>query len=471
MTLTNLEITLEDVQRELLLRRRNKLKHWFPDTGPNARSFYPKHMEVIAATAHHRQVCMMAANRVGKSELGAFIVATHLTGRYPDWWTGKKFDKPINCMVAGETGMLVRDSVQIKLMGEISDLGTGMIPFDCIIGKSRRAGIPDAFDTVTVKHISGGISSCSFHSYDQGREKYQATARHLIWDDEEPPLAIYSEQIIRTMTTNGILLSTFTPLKGVSETVLSLREQARDGNVTIITATWDDAHHLSESAKEELFKALPPHQRDARSKGVPALGSGAIYPVREEDIICDDIEIPKHWKRCYGLDVGWNRTAAIWLALDPETDVAYAYSEHYQGNEKPIIHAAAIKGRGDWIPGVIDPAANGRAQADGEQLMQQYRELGLDIENANNAVEAGIYQVWQRLSTGKLKIFKSLNNLRGEYRLYRRDDKGKIVKENDHALDAVRYAIMSGLDRACVNIAKQTFAPQHNNDPLAWMAN
>ncbi len=448
--LENLNITLADVIAEKQRRSRNKIKLWFPDTGPLRRELYCKHMAVIEATAKHRQVCMISANRVGKSELGAFMVACHATGDYPEWWKGRIFSKPVNVMVAGETGTLVRDSVQLKLMGPVHDFGTGMLPFLSIMEKSSRPGIPNAVDTVQVRHKSGGASTIQFQSYDQGREKFQATERDVIWDDEEPPLDVYSEQIMRTMTTNGIIISTFTPLEGLTETALlfapggAIKDGVNpDTGRYTLNLTWDDAPHLTMEQKDELFEALPPHQREARSKGVPALGSGAIYPVLEEDVICDDFKIPEYWPRIYGLDVGWNRTAAVWLARDSDSDIVYAYSEHYRGNAEPLIHAEAIKGRGEWINGVIDPAANGRQQADGLKVIDQYRASGLILHNADHAVEAGIYKTWQRLSTGKLKIFKSLTNLRGEYRIYRRDEKGKIVKENDHALDALRYAIMS----------------------------
>jgi hypothetical protein len=201
------------------------------------------------------------------------------------------------------------------------------------------------------------------------------------------------------------------------------------------TCTWDDVPHLSQQAKDELWASIPPFQRDARSKGVPQLGSGSIYPVGESDITCVPFDIPAHWKHVYAMDVGWNRTAVLWGALDSEADVLYLYSEHYRGQAEPAIHAQSIRARGAWIPGVIDPAARGRAQTDGQQLLVVYQELGLNLTIANNAVDAGIYQVWTRLSTGRLKVFSTLQSFFGEYRLYRRDEKGKIVKESDHLMD------------------------------------
>jgi|SRR5438309_3296974 len=120
-------------------------------------------------------------------------------------------------------------------------------------------------------------------------------------------------------------------------------------------------------------------------------------------------------------------------------------SEHYAGLQQPSLHAEAIKSRGEWIPGVIDPAAQGRSQADGEQLIALYRRFGLKLQPAVNAVEAGIYATWQMMSSGKLKVFASLGNWLQEFRLYARDKDGKVIKANDHLMDATRYLIVSGL--------------------------
>jgi hypothetical protein len=217
-----------------------------------------------------------------------------------------------------------------------------------------------------------------------------------------------------------------------------------------VTIGWEETPHLDEATRAAILASIPPFQRDARTKGIPVLGAGAIYPVQEDVWIVDDFPIPDHWPRAYGLDVGWNRTACVWGAWDREADVVYEYSEHYVGQAEPVIHAQAIKGRGAWLPGVIDPAARGRTQTDGAVLLDIYRELGLDLMKADNAVEAGIYTVWERLASGKLKTFRSCRNLIAERRLYRRDEKGRVVKQNDHLMDAERYLCVSGLARATV---------------------
>ena len=213
----------------------------------------------------------------------------------------------------------------------------------------------------------------------------------------------------------------------------------------VVFMGWKDAPHLSAEAQEALLASYSPHERDARTKGIPQLGSGAIYPVPESEITCKPFDLPAYWPRGYGMDVGWNRTAAVWGAHDRDADVVYLYSEHYRGNAEPSIHAEAIRSRGVWMPGVIDPASRSRGQRDGEQLLNDYVQLGLNLNTAQNAREAGLLEVWQRLSTGRLKVFDSLQSWLTEYRLYRRDEKGIVVKERDHLMDATRYLVVSGI--------------------------
>lgn len=213
---------------------------------------------------------------------------------------------------------------------------------------------------------------------------------------------------------------------------------------------WSDVPHLPKELKESILASIPAWQRDSRTKGVPQLGAGAIYQVPTSDVEITGFEIPKHWPRCFGMDVGWNRTAAIWGAYDRETSTLYIYDEYYRGQAEPSVHAAGILRRGKWIPGAIDPASRGRMQTDGSRLLELYQALGLDIEIAENAREAGIYAVWEMLSQNRLKIFRSCTATLGEYRLYRRDEKGQVVKKNDHLMDALRYMVMSGLERAKV---------------------
>jgi hypothetical protein len=230
----------------------------------------------------------------------------------------------------------------------------------------------------------------------------------------------------------------------------------------LVTAGWDHAPHLSEKTKKELLDSIPPFLRDARSKGTPSLGAGAIYPISEDEISVPYFDIPVYWPRCFGLDVGWNRTAALWAAWDPATGVCYLYAEHYRGIAEPAVHAAAVKARGDWMTGVVDPASRGSSQRDGEKLIDLYRQLGLRLVMADNAVDAGIYDTWAALSTGRLKVMSHLLNFFNEYRLYRRDENGKIVKKDDHLMDVMRYIVRSGRAVAKFPGFEDTIATRHD---------
>ncbi len=218
-----------------------------------------------------------------------------------------------------------------------------------------------------------------------------------------------------------------------------------------VQVSWADCPHISKEMAEAALASIPPWQRAMRRTGIPSFGSGAIYPIPEEEITETPFLIPKHWPRVFGFDVGWNCNAAVFGALDTITSTVHIYHEVYIGKKEPSVVASAIHAQGKWIPGVIDPASAGRGQKDGKKLLDEYRdEHKLNLETADNAVVTGQTRVWERLSTGRLKIFTSCTKLLAEYRLYRRDEKGEIVESPDHALDALRYLIMSGLDRAIV---------------------
>ncbi len=447
-------------------KARRKLFEMFPDDGPHRRSLYPKHLSFFEAGATKRERAFIAGNRVGKTVAAGVEWAYHLTGRYPQWWKGHRFDKQIRLLASGDTHETTRDILQLKLLGSTTDrpeqIGTGLIPGDDIASWVPRPHVKGAIERAMVKHVNGEQSELWLRSYVQGREIFQGFELDGFWPDEECPEDVYDEGQVRLMTARGLSTLTFTPLNGLTPLVIRLliTEGSEAAGRKVVQCGWDDVPHLDEAIKAEMIAKLPPHQRDARTRGIPALGAGAIYPIAESEIVVEPFDLPKHWPRAYGMDVGWNRTAAVFGALDRDADVLYVYAEHYRGQAEPSIHAEAIKARGAWMQGAIDPASRGRSQIDGQNLLQMYRDLGLFVTEADNAVEAGIYEVWQRLSTGRLKIFRTCHNTLGEYRLYRRDEKGRVVKEMDHALDALRYLVMTGLD-------VMTVESKHDNN-ISW---
>jgi len=222
--------------------RQQKLQHIYPDTDHSvdygegdvryyhARQKYPKHMEFFEAGANYRERCALAANRIGKTfGMGGYETACHLTGWYPHWWRGRRFPKPIRAWVAGKNGETTRDILQKELLGEVLEsadrkgvTGEGIILGENIVRDSItwKSGVPNLIDTVKIRHASGGNSLLGFKSFHQGRGSFEGTAQDLIWLDEECPLDVYGECIIRTATTNGILMLTFTPLEGLTDVVL-----------------------------------------------------------------------------------------------------------------------------------------------------------------------------------------------------------------------------------------------------------
>lgn len=448
MATSELEIVVAELER----RQSCKFGQYFTDHGPYPRALYAKHLEFFDAGSRYKERLFMAANRVGKSEGGAYEVTCHLTGKYPDWWTGRRFSGPVEVWACGTTSETTRDIVQAKLFGAPDNVGVwagGMVPPNLIIKHTKRPhGLTNSLESVWVRHVSGGNSVVGLKTYEQGRKSFEGTAKHVIWCDEEPPADCYTEMLYRTLTTQGIVLTTFTPLQGMSEVVTGFLEPSEEARAhkCYIQAGWRDVPHLTEVDKSALIATTPPYQIKARTEGEPVLGSGAIYPIAEDQIIVPTREIPETWRRAYGMDVGWNRTAVIWGAKDPGSDAWELYDEHYRSQGEPASHAVAVKSRGDWMRGVIDPASCASSQKDGQKLIENYRapELGLKLEVAVNAVEAGIMEVWNQLVTGRVRVQAHLVNWLSEFRKYHRNEKGVIVKANDHLMDATRYLVMSG---------------------------
>lgn len=242
-----------------------------------------------------------------------------------------------------------------------------------------------------------------------------------------------------------------------------------------VMASWDDCPHLDAEAKRELLAEYPPFQRDARSKGIPALGSGSIFPVPEGEIRCAPFEVPDHWPRVWGLDTdagaGW--TAGVWIAWDREANVGYLYDCFKRSHAEPAVTIAAVKARGAWIPGVADAAGLAVTLRDSEQIISILRQGGLDVTLPVKAVEAKIQVVWELLSGGRLKVFSNCGPWFDEVRLYRRDDKGRVVKKDDHLMDATLYACNDGRERMRTKPGRPKTEPEVVTDPrllgVKWM--
>lgn len=440
-----------NIESSLLTRLKQKREYRRARTRLSRYEPYPKQTAFHEAGATYRERLFMAGNQLGKTLAGAAEAAMHLTGQYPEGWTGKRFDKPIVMLAGSESYELTRDGVQRLLCGppeQEEAWGTGYIPGDAITSTARRAGVPNALESIGVRHVSGGSSICQFKAYEQGRGKWQATTVDYVWFDEEPPEDVYFEGITRTNATRGLIAVTFTPLKGMSSVVARyLMEQSPDR--TVISMTIDDALHYTPEDRARIIASYPPHEREARTKGIPSLGSGRIFPIAEEDIVIDPIPIAKHWAQIGGMDFGWDHPfGAVRMAWDRDNDCVYVVANYRQRETTPILHAASIREWGDWLPWAWPHDGLQHSKDSGEQLAEQYKRQRVNMlperatfEDGTNGVEAGVSDMLQRMQTGRWKVFNTCGEWIEEFRLYHRKD-GKIVKERDDVLSASRYALM-----------------------------
>lgn len=411
---------------------------------------FTKQREFHQAGARYRERLLRAGNQVGKSYTGGAEVAIHATGLYPDWWQGRRFSDRTRIWVGGPSGELTRDGPQRLLMGAPGEWGTGWIPKDRIIDVSRAMGVRDLIDAVTIKHVDGGQSRIKFKSFDQGRLRWQAETLDAIWYDEEPSVDLYIEGLSRTNATGGIVWITFTPLLGMSNVVRRfLSEPSPDRSDTNMTI--EDAEHISPEERARIIASYPAHEREARTMGVPILGSGRIFPVSEELIACDPFPIPDFWPQLGALDFGWDHpTAAVKLAWDRDTDTTYVTHCYRVREATPIIHAAALRAWGADLPWAWPHDGLQHDKGSGDQLAEQYRRQGLKMlpEHAQFAgergmgVEAGLMDMLERMETSRLKVFRRNADWFDEFRLYHRKV-GRVVKECDDLMSATRYGIMS----------------------------
>lgn len=225
----------------------------------------------------------------------------------------------------------------------------------------------------------------------------------------------------------------------------------------LVMAGWDDVPHLDEKTKRELLDATPAHERQARSRGIPVLGSGKIFTMDEDLIKEDAIQIPAHWKRICGIDFGWDHpTALSWIAWDVDADVIHVYDVYKESEAVPMIHTGVWRSKGSWIPVAWPHDGFQHDKGSGESLKNQYMKHGMKMlanqathapsqaepeGSGGNSVEAGLLEMFERMRTGRLKVARHLEAFFEEYRLYHRKD-GKIVKQFDDIISATRYAIM-----------------------------
>jgi phage terminase large subunit-like protein len=447
------EDLLKTLEAKVQARKSNTLKAYKP---------YPKQLRFHNLGDTFDERLFMAGNRVGKSFCGATEMAIHLTGRYPRWWEGRRFDRPVKAWAMSDTSLTTRDIVQTKLCGQYGDRakqGEGTIPKECVnwdkdVSLSR--GIADAYDTVHVDHASGGKSVLTFKSYEQGRKKFQGEAVDVEWWDEEPPMDVYSEGITRLAPQEmgerrGISFITFTPLLGMSDVVLRFI-QHKVPTATYVQMGIEEAEHISPEERDKIVAAYPEFEQEARRTGAPMLGSGRIFPYAEATIKCDPFPVPHYWSRLWGFDFGTGHPfAAVLIAWDRDMDMIYVTHCYKVVGALPLEHWDAISPYGELVP-VAWPQDGHARRDDGagnlKALRDIYKKHGAKMlpehaqfSDGSRSTEAGIVEMQERMRSNRFKVFSTCDQWFEEFRMYHRKD-GLIVKMNDDIMSATRIAVM-----------------------------
>ncbi len=459
MPLQNTEL-LKLLQAQKQRERFNKINHYDP---------YPYQMDFHKTGKENSQRLLMAANRIGKSYCGAAEMSYHLTGIYPDWWEGRRYDHPITAWAGGVSNETTRDIVQAELLGSPDDpeaFGSGSIPQKYIIKTERKPGVPNAKSVALIRHITGGNSSLHFKAYEMGVDKWQGRSVDVVWLDEEPSRELYSQAVTRTLDRRGMVYMTFTPEQGMTETVAAFMNRIQKAQ-SLTDAPWDDASenirsmmgksgHLSEDVMQQILSAYSPHEREMRRYGRPSIGSGLIFPVSEENLMIDPIPIEDHWPRIAAIDFGWDHpTAVVWCAVDNETDTFYVYDCYRASKASPAVHAETIKQRPRFIPIAYPHDGNRRDSMGNPGLADQYRSHGCNFllehftnppalgqTKGSNSIEEGLMAMIQYMEDDRFKVFNTLGDWFEEFRMYHRKQ-GKVVAIRDDIMSATRYAFQS----------------------------
>lgn len=483
------------LEEKIRRNKKNKL-------GRMLSSLYPWQRRFVAATKEYIVCLLMAANQVGKTRTGTAVDAVHLTGDYPEDWEGHEFTFAPTCWLLGYSGEKTRDLLQKKLFGDLDGttgkFSGGLIPADRIDTQASgrhnykaMSGTSGAAREVRVRHRSGGVSICQFWSYSQGQHALMGDVVDWFHIDEEPEDAeIFPQVLTRTLNGDkgkgGRGMLTLTPENGKTELVCGFMDEPSKGQY-MQTATWDDAPHLSDEQKEAILGQYPAYQRDMRSKGVPLMGSGLIFPVSEDSLKIDPFRIPEYWFVIDGMDFGWDHPQAhIQLVWDRGGDMFYVTNAWKGSKKQPYEAWHIIKPWADGVPTAWPMDGLQTRQQMGKQDAQQqktmYEAEGMlmlgshaTFPDGSNGVWAGLTLMLDLMNTGRLKIFSNLFEVFEEVREYHTKTTAsgnvEIVKTKDDLIDALRYAIMmrrNAIRIMDINAHYETVAATNRGTPATY---
>lgn len=378
---------------------------------------------------------------------------------YPDWWDGLRFDKPINALALGESWSQLMNPKALHelIFGPLHDVGSGWLPKDRIL-KTTGSGQLGAYASVEIEHVSGGISTLKLGTYNAGFAVLMGSALDFVLIDECPrDRSILPQCIKRTWTTNGSVLCSFTPEFGLNETVEVFWDNKGIYHKGLIHATLFDSTLYTDSEKQRMVESIPPWQREFSIYGRPSAGQAAVFSgIMKTDITMPIPDIQRNWKRLCAIDFGYkDPTVVLFGAKDPNTGAYYIYDEIVRTNtDIPEIAPAIVSRQKKYIP-MVFPADGYAERGLGTTMIKLYQDCGVlttdkiaanwlfDKEGKDRSISTGIIHLRSLMRDGKLFISPTCQLLLKEFDLYAYGDDGKFIDANNHAIDALRYLIMS----------------------------
>ena len=432
----------------------------------------------------HKISGLLCGNQMGKTEAGCAIVAAHLTGIYPEWYTGPRFDFAPKIMCAGESWEHNKANLQEKLFGDPNkrlddEIGTGFIPRHLINFKSITTERGDEIKTCRIKHNSGKESQLIFRAYSQGRKAAQGFQSDFILIDEQPADDFWGEALVRTAATGGKIMCTFTPLDGgevwLVDEFMNLEDiegapfddigvkRKSDGEWALVRASWWDTNDTHMPNKEKLIRSIPEYERATRVYGMPLAGKGAVYPFLESEITYDPREIVfgGNTKHLIGIDIGnggnGDYSAVVAIAHHEEKYYVYAEWEGLTNTSEEL--ASKIWSINPNIDVVWPPDAGKTSINANSSTADQLRDLNVNLKakpflnprgadgKTNNHIAPGVAIINQMFHLGQLKISTKCTILLSALSKYSYDKTGKFKdlskRRGQDVLDAFRYVTVS----------------------------
>ena len=444
----------EIIKKILQIEREERLRKNDALTLYNCDKVHQKQMAFHRSTKRNRWV--FGGNRSGKTECGAVETVWLARGIHPF----KENRSGLDGWVVSLTREVQRDVAQAKILKYLSPRY-----IEEIVMVSGKKGAPEygVIDHIVVRNALGGLSKIGFKSCDQGREKFQGASLDFVWFDEEPPEDIYAECRMRVFDKKGMIFGTMTPLKGLTWVYDEIEMNVRNNpEVWTVHMEWKDNPYLDENEIEAMLSVTSESEQESRRFGKFTVGEGLVYPEFNPDVhVIEPFSIPRSWQSNISIDPGLNNpTSCHFYAVDYDGNI-YVVGEHYERGKSIDYHVEKIMALADklgWhrdskgrLNALIDSAATQRTLASEKSVAELFYEKGILVNtNVKKDLYSGIQRVKSLLCQNppKLYIFKTCTNMISELKSYwwGRDDRPKKV--DDHAMDDLRYFVMSLPDPA-----------------------